>query len=183
MTVRVGLDAHGGLQRHKLHALGNGALHFLGKGRHILLAAAVDAAHLARTETNRTAADVHRDVAAADDDDVLVAKVRHVIVADLAQHLDRGDDALGVLALDAGLFIRVRAERDVERIVLLAQLVECHIVADVDVDMHVDAERQHGRDLRVEHLARQAVVGDAVAQHAAELRALFIHRDLVAHQS
>ena len=183
VTVRIGLDADRGLQRHELHALGNGALHFLGKGRHVLLAAAVDAAHFARAETNRAAADIHRDVAAADDDDVLVAEVRHVIVADLAQHLDRGDDALSVLALDAGLFIRVRAERDVKRVVLLAQLVERHIVADIDVDMHIDAKRQHRRDLRVEHFARQAVVGDAVAQHAAELRALFIHGDLVAHQS
>jgi len=182
VTVRIGLDADRCLKRHELHALGNGALHFLGKGRHVLLAAAVDAAHFARAETNRAAADIHRDVAAADDDDVLVAEVRHVIVADLAQHLDSGDDALGVLALDAGLFIRVRAKRDVKRVVLLAQLVERHIVADIDVDMHIDAKRQHRRDLRVKHLARQTVVGDAVAQHAAELCALFIHGDLVAHQ-
>ena len=76
----------------------------------------------------------------------------------------------------------MRAERDVERVVLLAQLVERHIVADIDVDMHIDAKRQHRRNLRVKHLARQTVVGDAVAQHAAELRALFIHGDLVAHQ-
>ena len=63
-----------------------------------------------------------------------------MIVADLAQHLDRGDDALGVLALDAGLFIRVRAKRDVKRVVLLAQLVKGHIVANVDIDMHINAD-------------------------------------------
>ena len=90
-----------------------------------------------------------------------------MVVADLAQHLDCGDDALGVLALDAGLFVRVRAKRDVERVVLLAQLVEGHIVSHIDIDVHIDADRQHGGDLRVEHLARQAVGGDAVAQHTA----------------
>ena len=105
-----------------------------------------------------------------------------MIVADLAQHLDRGDDALGVLALDAGLFIRVRAKRDVKRVVLLAQLVKGHIVANVDIDMHINADRQHGGDLRIEYLARQAVGRNAVAQHTAELRALFIHRDLMSHQ-
>ena len=36
VTVRIGLDADRCLKRHELHALGNGALHFLGKGRHVL---------------------------------------------------------------------------------------------------------------------------------------------------
>ncbi len=105
-----------------------------------------------------------------------------MIVADLTQHLDRGDHSLGVLALDAGLFVRVRAQRDIKRIVLLPQLVEGHVVADVDVYVRVDADREHRRDLRIQHLARQAVGRDAVAQHSAQLRALFVHRDPVPHQ-
>ena len=182
VAARISLDAHGGLQRHELHALGHGALHLLGQSRHVLLAAAVNAAHLARAQSHRTTANVHRDVAAADNDDILVAEVRHVIVTDLTQHLDGGDDAVGVLALDTGLLIRVSADGDVERVMRLAQLVEGHIIADIDVQMHLDAEGDHGRDLRVEHLARQTIIGDTVAQHTAELRALFIYRDLVAHQ-
>ena len=105
-----------------------------------------------------------------------------MIVADLAQHLDRGHDALGVLAFDAGLFIRVCAECKIERVVPAAQLVEGDLVSDVHIDLRINADGEERRGLRVQDLARQTVGGNAVAQHTAELRPLFIHRDLVAHQ-
>ena len=48
--------------------------------------------------------------------------------------------------------------------------------------MYLNAQRQDGGDLRVQLLPGQAVVGDAVAHHAAQLVLLFVHRDLVAHE-
>ena len=201
MALPVRLDAHGGLQCDQLHALGDRALDLLGQRGHILPAAAIDAAHLTRAEahcaaayihrdagdarsaqTDRASCHVHRDVAAADDHDLLAAEIGHVIVADLAQHLNRGHDALGVLAFDAGLFIRVCAECKIERVVLTAQLVEGDLVSDVHIDLRINADGEERRDLRVQDLARQTVGGNAVAQHTAELRPLFIHRNLVAHQ-
>ena len=49
--------------------------------------------------------------------------------------------------------------------------------------MYLNAQGQNGGNLRVQLLPGQAVVGDAVAHHAAQLLLLFVHCDLVAHES
>ena len=106
-----------------------------------------------------------------------------MIVADLAQHFNGGHDAFGVLALNAGLFVRMCAESKVECVILPAQLVKGDLISDVHIQLHINAYGEKRRDLRVEHLTRQTVGRNPIAQHAAQLRTLFIYRDLVSHQS
>ena len=109
------------------------------------------------------------------------AEVGRVVVAHVAQELDGGHHALGVLARKPELLVGVRADGKVDGVVLRAQavhLLAVHAVVELDVDSAVE----NPLDLGVELLARQAVVGDAVAQHAAEVRALLEDRDLVPHE-
>ena len=89
VALFVGLDTHRGLEGEKLRALGQRALHLLGQGRHVLLAAAVDAADFLGAQADGAASDVHGHVAAADDDHLLAGEVGQDIVADAAQQLHR----------------------------------------------------------------------------------------------
>ncbi len=76
----------------------------------------------------------------------------------------------------------MRADRDVDGIVLVLDVRERDVTADGGVRVHLDAGRQDKFDIRVQLFLRQTVIRDAVAQHTAELRALVIDDDLVAHQ-
>ena len=80
--------------------------------------------------------------------------------ADMAQHLHRGDDALAVLALDAGLFVRMGADGDVQAVVLLFQLVKGDVPAHLDAGTDLNAQGQNGGDLRVQLLPGEAVAGN-----------------------
>jgi len=105
---------------------------------------------------------------------------RHMAVLvrlDLQRSL-KGQD----LALDAGLFIGMGADGDVQEVVLLPQLVEGDILAHLDPGMYLNAQGQDGVDLRIQLLPGEAVAGDAVAHHATQLGLLLIDRDLVAHK-
>ena len=65
---------------------------------------------------------------------------------------------------------------------LRLQLVKGHIRAHVDAGADLDPQGEDGGDLTVQQLPGEAVVGDAVAQHAPQLTPLFIHRHLMSHQ-
>ena len=104
------------------------------------------------------------------------------IFADGAQHLHGGDDVLTVLAGDAGLFILMSADGDVDAVILLLQLLQPDIPAHGDAGMYLNAKRQNGFDLGVQLLTGEAVAGDAVAQHTAQLLPLLVHRDPVTHK-
>ena len=181
-AVLVGLDADGRHQRLDLRALGQRAGDLVGQRRHILDAAAVDARHLLRTQTDGAAGHVHGHVAAADDHHLLAGKVRHHVVADGAQHLHGGHHVLAVLAGDAHLLILMGADGDIQAVVVLLQLLHPDIGTHGGVGMGLNAQRQDGVDLRVQQVPGEPVAGDAVAQHAAQLCPLLVHRDLVAHQ-
>ena len=66
-----------------------GALHLLGQGGHVLLAAAVDAGHPVRPQADGAAGHVHGHVAAADDHHLLAGEVGQVAVADATQQSPR----------------------------------------------------------------------------------------------
>ena len=72
----------------------------------------------------------------------------------LAQHLDRGHDALGVLAFDAGLFIRVCAECKIKRVVLAAQLVEGDLVSDVHIDLRTSMPTERSDAISASRISR-----------------------------
>ena len=56
------------------------------------------------------------------------------------------------------------------------------ILAHIHLGVDLDAQGENGGDLRVQQLPGQAVAGNAVAQHTAQLLPLLIDRDLVAHE-
>ena len=170
------------MEGQQLGALGLGALHLLRQGGHVLLPAAVNTGDPVGSQADGTAGHVHGHVAAADDHHPLAGKVRHVAVTDAPQQLHRGHHAMAVLALDAGLLVGVGADGQVQAIVFLLHLVQRHIRAHVDLRADFNAQGQNGGDLPVQELPGEAVVWDAVAQHAAQGLSLFIDGDAVAHE-
>ena len=182
MAIPVGLDAHRGHQGQQLHPLGHGALHLLGHGGHIHLAAAVDAGDLLRPQAHGAAGHVHGHVAAADDHHPLAGEVRQLVVPDLPEHLHGGDDPPALLPGDAGLLVRLGADGDVDAVVLAAQLLKGDVLPHVHLGVDGNAQGENGVDLPVQLLPGEAVAGDAVAEHAAQLAALLVDGDLVAHE-
>ena len=74
------------------------------------------------------------------------------------------------------------ADGDVQAVMLLPELVEGDILAYLHAGLDFNAQGQDGVDLRVQLLPGEAVAGDAVAHHAAQLGLLLVDRDLVAHE-
>lgn len=171
-AVVVGLDADRGSQGYHLRSLGGCTGHLVGQGRHILQAAAVHTADLAGSQTDRTAGDVHSHVAAADDHHLLAGEIRHYVVSDSLEHLHSGYDVAAVLTGDAGLFILVCADGDVNTVVLLFQLLQPDVAAYPDVGADLDPQRQDGVDFCVQLLPGETIAGNTIAQHAAQLAAL-----------
>lgn len=182
VAVGVGFDAHRRIHGEELGAFGDGPFDLLRQGGHVLLAAAIDAGDAVGAVANRRAGDVHGDVTATDDDDLLAAIIGIDVVANLAQHLHRAIDAVAVLAVDARFLVGVGADGQIETVVIALEIGKGHILADGGFQMHVDAERKNRVDLALEELAREAVARNAVAQHAAEVLLLFKNGDLVAHE-
>ena len=135
------------------------------------------------SETDGRAHDVHGDVAAADDDDLLAVEVRHVVIADGTQHHDGGHDVAAVLAGDADLFVLMGADGDIDAVILMLELFKPDVLANGHAGVDLNAGGEDGLDLLVKELSREAVARDAVAEHAAELLALFVDGHGVAHQS
>ena len=87
------------------------------------------------------------------------------------------------LSGDTGFLIGLRADGNVEGIILPLELLKAHILAHADAGMDLNAQGEDGLDLLIQLLPGQAVAGDAVAHHAAQALPLFVDRDLVAHES
>ena len=100
----------------------------------------------------------------------------------MAQQLHGGDDPQAILSGNARLLVRVGPDGEIEAVVLLLQFVEGNIGAHVDPGMYLNAQGQDGGDFRVQLLPGEAVAGNAVAHHAAQLLLLFVNRDLVPHE-
>ena len=101
-----------------LDAFGDSRLDLRRQGRHILLTPAVDDADLGGAEPDGCPGGVHRDVAAADDDDLFAREVGQDIVAEPAQELNGRHDAGGGLSLEAEFFIGMRADGEVNGVEL-----------------------------------------------------------------
>ncbi len=130
-------------------------------------------------EAPRHGRDVDRRVAAADDHDAL-ADMAQPPVVERPQERGGGDDVrrLGIGDRQRAAGLRPHAEED--RVEILAQLLERHVGTDAALQSRLDAEIENALDLGVEHFARRAEAGDAVAHHAAEVLALVEDRDLMA---
>ena len=179
-TVLARLDGERGRQLQYLAALGLGTGDLGVLGRHIADATAVDDAHLFGTAAHSRARHVHGHVAAANDAHALAAQVGQFVIADGAQHLDGRLHAGRLFARKAELLVAMGTDGQVDGIELVAQAGKL-LAVDGVVELNVDTGAQDPVDLGLKTLARQAVAGNAIAQHAAQVVALLKDGHLVAH--
>ena len=165
LAVLVADDAMRRGEIDDLRALVLGGLDLLGDGRHVLALAAVDDRHV-RAQPAGRAGGVDGGVAAADDDDALAD--RDLLAARHALEERQGRDharELGAGQVDPGLFPGADGHED--GVVLVGHVVERGRLADVDVELELDAQPLDQLDLLVEHGLGQPVLRQRVAQHAA----------------
>ena len=74
------------------------------------------------------------------------------------------------------------ADGDVDAVVLSPQLLKLDILTHIHLGVDGDAQGEDGVDLLVQLFPGEAVAGDTVAQHPAQLAALLVHVHLVAHE-
>ena len=96
------------------------------------------------------------------------------------QEVDARDDGGQVIARNAEPASGLCAEAQEQHVVAFAQFLEADVDADVDAALQRDAHAEQSFDLGIEHVARQPVIGDRVAQHAARHLVLFVDRYAVA---
>ncbi len=164
--LAVVLDAHGPPARMQGHALGHGGLDLVRAGRHLAALFEADHVHLLRALAQRRQRDVDGDVAAADHHHARTDLDRHP-APDVAQEVDAAENEGLVHALDRDEARHLRAQAEEDRIVVPAEGIEA---VDLRAGADGDAERGDLFAVPVEQFGRQAVGGDAVAQHAAGLR-------------
>ena len=133
-------------------------------------------------DAHRGARRVERDEAAADHDDAS-SHVDPVAAVDVEQEVDRLDHAVEVAAIDGQVAAVPGADAEEDRRVAVgAQLARCRTSAvSGRLKIELDPEVTDLGDLPVDDLAWQAVLGNAVAHHAAAVLHRLEYRDLVAH--
>ena len=125
---------------------------------------------------------VHSDVAAADDGHLLAREVGVIAIADASEQVNGRKHAFGIRAVDAQALTGLRADSHVHGVVIRGKLRHALGVHGA-FGMHGDtAHGQDAANILVQALAREAVRGDAVADHAAQLLAPLEHVHVVAHQ-
>ena len=87
-----------------------------------------------------------------------------------------------MLAGNACTLALMGADRNVQAVILLLQLLKGDFLTYRHVGMGLNAQRQNGVDLRIQLFPGETVAGNAVTQHTAQLSAFFEDGDLVAHQ-
>ena len=163
------LDHHAFLQR---------LFHLEVVRRHLLAVAPVDDDGLGRTQPLGRARHVDRGVAATIDHHLAT---QHGLVLALhgAQHRDRVEHLGRVAGRDEGALGDMRAHRQKHRVKAALQFRVEH-VGDLAVVVDHHAQVDDALHLGVEHVARQPVLRNAKAHHAAGQRSRLVHRDLVA---
>ena len=174
----LGVHLVDGAQPVHLDALALGLVELLLVGGHLGLGAAVDDHRVLGAQTAGGAGGVHGGVPAAVDGDA-AADDRLVAAGHVAQEVDGVDHVPGVDAGDLDAARQMGADGD-EDGVEVALLLLGHEVGDRVVEDDLDAQLLDAGDLGVDDVARQAVLGDAVAHHAAGLLAGVVDLDLVA---
>jgi hypothetical protein len=162
-AVPAPLDAdrrHENLDR---DTLGLGPLDFLHQAGHLAPRPPVEDPDL-RPEPARGARAVHRGVPASDHHHA-PPEVRPGALGDLPQDADPGEGQLRPLAVQPGR--ELRADREEDRVVLASQVGEGEVAAPVPAQAERGPELRDDPDLGVERGPRQAVLGDAVAEHSA----------------
>ena len=112
---------------------------------------------------------VHRGIAPSHHHDSLAHLVEPPVVEG-AQERDAVNDVRGLGAGNRQGTARLCAQADEHGVEVAPQLFQTHVLADLGVEAHLHAHVDNALDLAVEHVARRAIAGNAIAHHAAELR-------------
>jgi hypothetical protein len=164
-------------------ALLAGTGNLVGVSRHFAGRAAVDQGDLGTAQAFGGARRVHGNVAAADDHYPL-ARFGLALQVDLAQE-GHGIDHLAKIRFAGNVQRKALMGADayedgLEPLTL--QIVQGKILTQSLTGTHGHAQAQNMIDLAIQYVGRQAVVGDAHPQHAAQLGKGFEHGDGIAFQ-
>ena len=172
----------GTIQEAELHTFGAGFGDFFLIGGHLVFAAAIDYIGF-RTETDSRAADIHRNIAAADYG-ALLADFRGISEVDFAQEVNAAIHALQILAGDTELRALLCTDCDIETLIaLLTQLFDGDILTDLGVHLEVNSHLLENLNLAIEGTAIQTITGNAHNEHATRLRIAIKHCDIdIAHE-
>ena len=160
-------DPGGGRQETDIHPLFQGGRYLLGTGGHLPSGTAIQDGRLLGPHPEGAAGRINGHVPAADDchlsvDLGLVAEI------EITQEIDPWIDPLGVLSRDPELHALMgpHAEKDGLVPQLPEEVGKGDILPDAGIGPNLHAEIEDGLQLPVQDIPRQAIVGDADAQHA-----------------
>ena len=92
---------------------------------------------------------------------------------------------MGILAGNTDFFIGVSANGNVNSVEFFAQLIKGNFalaITNAAVEMNLHAGGQDGVQVLLQAFAGEAISGDAIAQHAAELALFFKNNCMVTHE-
>lgn len=170
MAVFINFDAGGCLQGANLHAFRHGTLDLGGQGGHVRHTTAVDNAYLLGTQAYGGTHRVHGHVAAAHYSHFLAVQLHGLALAHGAQEFHGRNHTGSILVLHAQLLIGTGTDAHQHGVVGFAQLFNGDIPADALAVFHLHAGFQNGLNVIIQPFLGQAVVGNTIAQHAAQLR-------------
>ena len=152
--------------------------HFVRIGGHVALLAAVGHRNTC-AEAHRGTGDIHGDIAAADDDDLL-ADGRPCAGVHFAQEVDSAPDTLQVLARDAESSGLLGTDGEIDGVIaLLTQLLNGDVLSDLDAAAEDHAKFLEHVDLGVQHGLLQTEGRDSVAEHTAGKLVFVKHRHAI----
>ena len=113
---------------------------------------------------------------------MLAREVGCFSAAGCTQQFDCRQHPLAVLTRNTNLFIVLCADGQINCVKFIFQALKGDIFADAHTGMYLDTGGQNAVNVGVQHSLRQTVIGNAVAQHAAEFFQTVIDDNLMAHQ-
>ena len=156
LAVLVAEDFNGSVEVAELYAFLNCLCDLFLIGGHLICASAVDDVCLLCADTDSGTDNIHCDIAAADDCDLL-AELDFVAEIYLTQEVNAAVNAVEVFARDTELCRLLCADAKEEALVaLLAQLSNGDILADLNTHLELDAHLFEDIDLGADDLAVEA---------------------------
>ena len=98
---------------------------------------------------------IHGDIAAADDADAFIRKVRNDVFSNAAQHGDGTDHIFGIFSFDAQLFVAVGTDGNVNSIIIFLDIFDPDILSNGDACMDIDTRPKDMTDVTVKDFRRR----------------------------
>ncbi len=170
-------------EQDQLHPLFDGGLDLHGMGRHLVARAPIQEGHLGGAQPLGGAGGVEGGIAAADHHDIAV-DLGFLRALQLPEEIDaRKDAGDGFFVGQAHAFRLLGAECQVDGVeALFLEAGDREVFSQGGIGFHGHAQVGDPGDLLVQQFLGQAVLGDAVAQHAAQVGRFLEQGDGVALQ-